>query len=106
MPHLRAGNLRYYPIELDAASLTGLVKRFSRQISKTAENKRDARQLYRILLENGIETLVIIPDGPLRTLPFSALHDGNMHVLDKPYAVTITPSLALLNPSDGEGHCR
>lgn len=41
-----------------------------------------------------VETLIIVPDGVLRTIPFAALHDGKQFLIAK-YAVAITPGLTL-----------
>ena len=48
-------------------------------------------------LEDGIETLVFVPDGPLRTIPMAALHDGKQYLIEH-YAVAVTPSLVLTDP--------
>ncbi|MEI6707652.1 MAG: CHAT domain-containing protein [Methylococcales bacterium] len=48
-------------------------------------------------LENaGIKTLVIVPDGVLRLIPFSALSDGQHYVLEK-YAVSVSPGMSLMS---------
>jgi CHAT domain-containing protein len=44
-----------------------------------------------------IDTLVFVPDGVLRTIPMSALHDGNKFLIER-YAVAITPSVKLTAP--------
>jgi CHAT domain-containing protein/predicted negative regulator of RcsB-dependent stress response len=44
-----------------------------------------------------IQTLVFVPDGALRLLPWAALHDGRQFLIEK-YAVAITPSLTLTDP--------
>ena len=36
-----------------------------------------------------LDTLVVVPDGPLRTIPFAALHDGKQFLIAK-YAVAMT----------------
>ena len=64
-----------------------------------------AEQLYEWLIRpleprlesSGVETLVFVPDGPLRTIPMAALHDGSEFVIAK-YAVAVTPSLSLSDP--------
>jgi len=64
-----------------------------------------ARQLYAWLIqplegdlaEQPLETLVFVPDGALRLLPWAALHDGQRFLIEK-YAVAITPSLTLTEP--------
>ncbi len=43
------------------------------------------------------ETLVVVPDGVLRTIPFAALHDGKSHLIER-IALAITPSLELSDP--------
>ncbi len=45
----------------------------------------------------GIDTLVVAPDGILRTIPFAALHDGERFLVQD-YAVAIVPGLTLLDP--------
>ncbi len=44
-----------------------------------------------------ITTLVIVPDGVLRLIPFSTLHDGE-HFLVEGFGVATTPSLKLTDP--------
>jgi len=61
-----------------------------------------ANRLYRWLIEPvkqqlvgaGIDTLVVIPDGVLRTVPFAALHSGERFLVEE-FALAVTPSLAL-----------
>ena len=43
---------------------------------------------------HGINTLVFMPDGALRTVPFAALHDGRQFLIER-FAVVVTPSLDL-----------
>jgi CHAT domain-containing protein len=44
-----------------------------------------------------INTLVFVPDGPLRTIPMAALHDGN-HFLISKFAIATTPGMNLTDP--------
>src|SRR6185503_367630 len=44
-----------------------------------------------------IDTLVFVPDGPLRTISMAALHDGQRFLVEK-YALGITPGLNLTDP--------
>ena len=59
-----------------------------------------AQTLYRWLINpllsqlHDIKTLVIVPDGILRTMPFAALHDGQMFLIQQ-FAVAITPNFCL-----------
>jgi len=43
---------------------------------------------------HNIDTLVVIPEGILRTIPYSALHNGS-HFLVEDYAIAVSPSLCL-----------
>ena len=45
-----------------------------------------------------VETLVFVLDEPLRNIPMAALHDGQHYLIEK-YAVALSPSLQLLEPS-------
>jgi len=63
-----------------------------------------AQQLYQWLitplqtfLTPEINTLVMVPDGALYTIPLSVLHDGQ-HFLLEQYALAIMPSLTLTDP--------
>jgi len=57
-----------------------------------------ARQLYDWLLRpleaslaaHGIDTLVVVPDGALRLVPFGALHDGTSFAIDRMAFATVT----------------
>lgn len=64
-----------------------------------------AQQLYRWVVEPleadlsvaAVDTLVFVPDGILRTIPLSALHDGTRHLVER-YAVGTVPGLSLTDP--------
>jgi CHAT domain-containing protein len=49
------------------------------------------------LAASGIKTLTFVPDGALRNVPFSALHDGQQYLVQK-YSVAIAPGLQLVDP--------
>ena len=61
-----------------------------------------AKRLYRWLIAplsgaltaHKIDTLIIVPDGVLRTIPFAALHDGKKYLISQ-YAVVTMPGLTL-----------
>ena len=55
------------------------------------------RPLEPLFQKHEISTLVIVPDGALRTIPLSALHDGKQFLIAK-YAVATTPGLNLTDP--------
>ena len=64
-----------------------------------------AQQLYvwliqpirELLNENRIKTLVFVPDGALRTIPFATLFDGERFVIQD-FAVAVAPGLSLVEP--------
>ena len=99
--------LMRYSVPITAQVLTQEVRAFRRLIEKrtTREYLPHAQQLYTWLIrtiepdliQQKIQTLVIVPDGVLRTIPFSALHDGNSFLIQK-YAVALTPGLYLTDP--------
>ena len=53
------------------------------------------------LTNAAITTLVIVPDGVLRLVPFAALFDGEHFLLEK-YAVSISPGMSLLGASKND----
>jgi len=65
-----------------------------------------AKQAYDLLIApirtaldgSGVDTIVYVPDGPLRAVPLAALYDGDRFLIED-YAVGLTPSLALMNPN-------
>ena len=64
---------------------------------------KQAQTLHSWLIEpllphlHQINTLIIVPDGALRTIPFAALHDGQQFLIQQ-YALAITPGLCLSQP--------
>ena len=92
-------------VGLDA--LTQEVREFRRKLEKrtTREYLPHAQTLYKWLIgpleaelaQARVDTLVFVPDGPLRTIPMAALHDGKQFLVAK-YALAITPGLDLTDP--------
>jgi CHAT domain-containing protein len=103
---LPSGIVRY-PVAVDAETLTRAVRGFRRAVVKrtTHEYLAPAQQLHGWLVApyteelaaQGIDTLVFVPGGALRTIPLAALHDGQGFLVER-YAVAVTPSLNLLAP--------
>lgn len=50
-----------------------------------------------------IKTLVVIPDGVLRLVPFSSLYDGKQYLIEK-YAVSVSPGISLMAGGKREGN--
>jgi CHAT domain-containing protein/Tfp pilus assembly protein PilF len=55
------------------------------------------RPIHGLLSENHVDTLVFVPDGALRTIPFASLHDGKKFLIEE-FAVAVTPGLSLIEP--------
>ncbi|MCK5719128.1 MAG: tetratricopeptide repeat protein [Thiomargarita sp.] len=76
--------------------------RFELQTSNTNEFLPYAQRLHNWLIKplsaslvtHKINTLIIVPDSVLRTIPFSALHNGENYLISK-YAIGTMPGLAL-----------
>lgn len=76
-----------------------LEKRTTRQYLPSAQNLYDwiIRPMAAHLRATPVDTLVFVPDGPFRTIPMAALHDGEHFLIEK-YAVATTPGLDLVAP--------
>jgi len=76
-----------------------LEKRTTHQYLTHAKRVYDwlIRPLQPTLRKNGIDTLIIVPDGALRTIPMAALHDGEQFLIHH-YAIATTPGLTLTDP--------
>ena len=91
-------------VPVDHATLVHAVREFRHYLEKrtTREYLPLAQRLHGWLilpLQNAldaqqVDTLVIVPDGPLRTIPLAALHDGQEFLINR-YAVVTTPGLTL-----------
>ncbi|MFT7688078.1 MAG: CHAT domain-containing protein [Candidatus Azotimanducaceae bacterium] len=55
-------------------------------------------QVEPLLIKHNIKTLLVIPDGVLRTIPMAAIHDGEQYMVEK-YAVATTPGINLTLPA-------
>lgn len=49
--------------------------------------------------QQGVDTLVFVPDGVFRILPIAGLYDGRRFLIEK-YAVVTEPGLTLLDPNE------
>jgi CHAT domain-containing protein len=98
---------RQFTSPIPETNLRDEVQRFRELLEKRTTNEYlvPAGQLYDqiirpiepVLAAHHIDTLVIVPDYTLRTVPFAALHDGRGFLVDR-YATAIAPSLHLTDP--------
>ncbi len=100
--------LKRYQVDISAQTLNKLVSRFRDHLERYSDGQvvtRQAQQLYQYLVKPyrkeiesaGVDTLVFVPDGALRSIPLSALHDGEDYLL-RNYAIAVTSSLVLSDP--------
>jgi CHAT domain-containing protein len=99
--------LKRFAVPVGAAALTQEVRAFRHNLEKRASRSYlvHAQRLYDWLIRpleqdlaaTAVNTLVFVPDGPLRTVPMAALHDGKEFLIAK-YAVATTPGLNLTDP--------
>ncbi len=101
------GGLRRYVVRVGARELTQRVRnlRLKLEDRQSRDYLRDAQQVYewvvrpleKDLRSLNIHTLVLVPDGELRSIPIAALHDGKEFLIQK-YALAITPGMSLTDP--------
>ena len=102
-----AGRLRAFSVEVPASEVREELARFRYLLEKrtTHEYRAPARKLFRWLVAPyepalraaEVDTLVLVPDGPLRTVPLGALHDGERFLVER-YALAVVPGLRLVDP--------
>lgn len=93
-----------HSLPMSANKLRADVIDFGNNLKDNLSFQPQAKRLYQALLtpvdaeltQQGIRTLVIVPDGVLRLLPFAALHDGQRFAIEK-YAIAVVPALSLTN---------
>jgi CHAT domain-containing protein len=93
-----------HSLPMSANKLRADVIDFGNNLKDNLSFQPQAKRLYLALLtpvdaeltQQGIRTLVIVPDGVLRLLPFAALHDGQRFAIEK-YAIAVVPALSLTN---------
>jgi CHAT domain-containing protein len=99
--------LKRISVPVSSAKLTEEVRAFRRRLETRTSREYlvNAQQLYNWLVRvlepdlaaAKIDTLVFVPDGPLRTIPMAALHDGK-HFLISKFAIATTPGMNLTDP--------
>lgn len=99
--------LRQYTVPVTLESLyTEANKLRSSLENPSAHSYREpARRLYGWLIQpledtlrkEGITTLILVPDGILRTIPMAVLQDGERFLIDH-YAIVTTPGVTLTDP--------
>lgn len=99
--------LKNYTISIGEQDMIKEIRTFRQNLQNPETNAYlpQAQQLYdwlfrhieQDLTNEAIHTVVIVPDGALRTIPLAALHDGTQHVIEK-FAFATTPGMTLTDP--------
>lgn len=98
-----ADQIKAYSIEQPLTEITGMIQHVSRAIFTGASLEKKSQTLYQWIIapitadlqQRKIKTLVYLPDGALRKIPFSVLYDGQQYLAEK-YALVTIPGLSLL----------
>ena len=108
---LASGRLERFKADVSDEKLTETVRLFRLNLEDRATDSylEQGQQLYRWLIQPleplmaraGLDTMVFVPDGALRTVPMAALHDGEHFLIEK-YAVAVTPGLELMETKAAE----
>ncbi len=99
-----ADGSRQFSVAIGAGAVTELVRDYRIKLERrtTRQYLLPAQKLYDILIrplepelrKRAVHTLVFVPDGPLRTVPMGALHDGSDFLVAR-YALATTPGMSL-----------
>ena len=99
--------LTYYSIPIIQTELEATIKQLRQTVVIRSRRTfyQPATELYQwlidpieeLLTQNKIETLVFVPDGAWRNVPFAALYDGNSYLIEK-YNLVLNPGLQLSSP--------
>ncbi|MEM7016647.1 MAG: CHAT domain-containing protein, partial [Pseudomonadota bacterium] len=96
--------LQHFTVDIAGEQLRQVVNNFGNSLQSRATSRffTHSRQLHDWLIAplreqlttHNIDTLVLVPDGPLRTIPFAALHSGKKYLIQD-FALSVTPALDL-----------
>jgi CHAT domain-containing protein len=104
-------SLNVYPLNLKGKELAEASERFLERVAaRDLTIKTLGQKLYEQLIKpaekqlQGVNKLVIVPDGSLWDLPFQALHRGPKGYLLEDFAVSYAPSLSVLREMNRKGN--
>lgn len=102
------GQIIQKTVNIDSDKMTETINNFRSRLENSGNSyfMKDSNKLYdwlirpieEVLEKNSIKTIVIIPDGPIRTIPMAALNDGKSFLIEK-YSIVTTPGLTLTDPN-------
>jgi len=99
--------LKQYTVKVREQNVTKVARQFRLKLQNFSNQgfKESSTQLYTWLIKpleqdletEGIETVVFVPDGALRSIPIAALYDGEQYLIEK-YAMATTPGVTMTDP--------
>ena len=100
-----ADQIKAYSVKQTPAQITAQIQRINTAIQYGAPIQKKSQALHEWLIspitadleKQQINTLVYLPDGALRKIPFALLYDGEQFLTEK-YALVTVPGLSLLAP--------
>lgn len=108
-----SSGLTRFTVDVTSDALTESVRLLRRHLETrtTYEYLSQAQQIYNWIIRpirshlagQQINTLVFVPDGAARTIPFSSLHDGERFLIED-LAIAVTPGLSLVEPKPISQH--
>ncbi len=104
------GTLRRFAAPVSRGQVTSVARQLRLDLERTSAGDAylvPAKSLYGWLVEPAepwlaslkVDTLLIVPSGALRTIPFGALHDGRQFLIER-YAIATTPAVSLVSSLD------
>ncbi|MBI1891795.1 MAG: CHAT domain-containing protein [Burkholderiales bacterium] len=99
-----SAGLQRVTVPVAASDVRNDVARFASALRAAQSFQNLSRKLYdrllkpvdAILEQEKVDTVVVVPDGVLRLLPYAALNDGKRFAIQK-YAIAIAPGLTMTN---------
>nr|VFJ60505.1 MAG: filamentous hemagglutinin family N-terminal domain-containing protein [Candidatus Kentron sp. DK] len=105
--NLADGSTHQVVVNVGKTALEATAHRLRRGLQNRIDDRFliEARQLYdwlirpveKTLQAAGVDTLVWVPDGALRTIPISTVQDGERFLVER-YAIATVPGLGLIDP--------
>ena len=99
--------MKYFNVPVGSETISKKVLEYRKKLQTRPNNRflYDSQQIYdwvirpveQEFISRDINTLVVAPDGSLRLIPFSTLHDGKKFLIEK-YAISTIPAISLTDP--------
>jgi CHAT domain-containing protein len=104
------GTLRRFAAPVSRGQVTSMARQLRLDLERPSAGDAyltPAKSLYGWLIDPAeqwlaaqkIDTLLIVPSGALRTIPFGALYDGRQFLIER-YAIATTPAVSLVSSLD------